>query len=318
MWLRPERSARGAPRPLRLDLYVSEVRELEHRVAAGSLIEPASSPNAMAVGAMCWQSNVIEPFSSQGPTIDNRLKPDITGFDSVSSATDGNFSRCGGSGFVGTSAATPHVAGAAALVKQANPTFGPAQLQAAMEAGAADVGIAGKDNEWGAGKLTLGGAPAPPSPPSALPPSPPPPPPAAFTTSASSASLVASPSLVASTALASAPGSSAATRTTGSSGDMRRPERRRADARSGEAGDLTSELLGRPHHQDDLEAGEDGARRRPAPEAGSPAREGREDSSLGRPRTGATLVEQPARRWTSVQGRTGDASSAPADDNAER
>ncbi|MBA3366121.1 MAG: S8 family serine peptidase [Actinobacteria bacterium] len=170
-------SARGAPRPLRLDLYVSEVRELEHRVAAGSLIEPASSPNAMAVGAMFWQSNVIEPFSSQGPTIDNRLKPDITGFDSVSSATDGNFSRCGGSGFVGTSAATPHVAGAAALVKQANPTFGPAQLQAAMEAGAADVGIAGKDNEWGAGKLTLGGAPAPPSPPSALPPSPPPPPP---------------------------------------------------------------------------------------------------------------------------------------------
>ncbi|HZU04988.1 MAG TPA: S8 family serine peptidase [Chloroflexota bacterium] len=144
----------------RFDLFVDSSYPLEYQVAAGSITEPASSPNAMAAGAICWQNDALEPYSSRGPTIDGRTKPDIAGQDSVSTATIGSFTSCGSTGFAGTSAAAPHVAGAAALVKQANPGFGPAQLQAFLEGRAVDLGTPGKDNDYGAGKLWLGAPPA--------------------------------------------------------------------------------------------------------------------------------------------------------------
>lgn len=108
---------------------------------------------------MCWQGSDLERYSSQGPTIDARVKPDLVGPDSVSSLTFGPFSGCGVSGFAGTSAATPHVAAAAALVKQANPSFGPSELQAYLEDNAVDLGVSGKDSAFGSGKLMLGAAP---------------------------------------------------------------------------------------------------------------------------------------------------------------
>ena len=107
----------------RLDL-VSWSPPLQYSVAAGSIATPASSPAALAVGALCWQSRALEPYSSQGPTIDGRTKPDIVGHDSVSGATYGGFSSCP-SAFAGTSASSPEVAGAAALVKQAYPNLPP-------------------------------------------------------------------------------------------------------------------------------------------------------------------------------------------------
>lgn len=53
----------------------------------------------------------IEFFSSIGPTIDGRTKPDIAAIDGVSVTGAGNFENP----FFGTSAAAPHVAGIAAL-----------------------------------------------------------------------------------------------------------------------------------------------------------------------------------------------------------
>jgi len=137
----------------RLDLFTVGP-PLEYYTAAGSIGDPASSPNALAVGALCWSTDVLEFYSSQGPTIDGRTKPDIAGHDSVSSATYGPFSSCP-SGFAGTSAAAPEVVGAAALVKQANPTFGPNELQAFLEKSAVDLAPTGKDNQTGAGQLRL-------------------------------------------------------------------------------------------------------------------------------------------------------------------
>ena len=64
---------------------------LQYQTPAGSLLEPATSPATLAVGALCWQSKQPEAFSSQGPTIDGRMKPDIAGHDSVSGATYGPF-----------------------------------------------------------------------------------------------------------------------------------------------------------------------------------------------------------------------------------
>jgi subtilisin family serine protease len=144
----------GAPR---FDLFTASP-PLEYQTAAGSIADPATSPSALAVGAICWQSRGLEPYSSQGPTIDGRLKPDIVGHDSVSGSTYGAFSGCP-SAFAGTSASAPEVAGAAALVKQANPTYGPDQLRTYLVSSAQDLGTPGADNATGAGEVRL---PAPP------------------------------------------------------------------------------------------------------------------------------------------------------------
>ena len=98
--------------------------------AAGSIAEPASSPYALAVGAVFQGDGSLETFSSQGPTIDGRVKPDLLGYDGVTSNIYGTYNPVSGSGgFFGTSAATPNVAAAAVLVKAANPSFSASQLQ---------------------------------------------------------------------------------------------------------------------------------------------------------------------------------------------
>jgi hypothetical protein len=82
----------------------------------------------------------------------------------VSSGIYGAFVTCppagnGQGGFNGTSAAAPHVAGVAALVKSANLTYTADQIQAFLESRAVDLGTPGRDNQYGAGKLALGAAP---------------------------------------------------------------------------------------------------------------------------------------------------------------
>ncbi len=134
---------------------------LQYAVAAGSLGgQPSDSPYVMTVGAVPVYGTTLESFSSQGPTVDGRVKPDIVGPDRVSTATYGP------QGFWGTSAAAPHVAGAAALVKSANQTYAPADIQNLLESRATDLGAPGKDNLYGSGKLNLGAAPPPPAGPS--------------------------------------------------------------------------------------------------------------------------------------------------------
>jgi hypothetical protein len=151
-------SAASSPR---FDLFSLEAN-LQYQTTPGSLSEPGSSPSVMAVGAICWQNDSLQSYSSQGPTIDGRIKPDIAGHDATSSDVYGAASGCV-AGFRGTSASAPHVAGAAGLALQANPTFTPAQLQAFLEGRAVDLGTGGRDNQYGMGKLWLGTAPVPPA-----------------------------------------------------------------------------------------------------------------------------------------------------------
>ncbi|MBT8084829.1 MAG: S8 family serine peptidase [Woeseia sp.] len=82
--------------------------------------------------------NVMGSFSSRGPApIQDILKPDVTapginilaGFtpDAVNSVTGEDFAF-----LTGTSMSTPHVAGVAALIKQAHPTWTPAAVKSAL------------------------------------------------------------------------------------------------------------------------------------------------------------------------------------------
>lgn len=146
-------NAAGTPR---FDMFVRNIDPpLQYLTPDSSVGDPGASAYAFTAGAICWQTNELEPYSGRGPTIDGRVKPDIAGQDSNSGATYGAFTACGQSGFTGTSASAPAVAGAAALVKEQNPKFTADQIQAFLEGNAQDLGDPGKDNLFGAGRLLV-------------------------------------------------------------------------------------------------------------------------------------------------------------------
>ncbi len=123
------------------------------QVKAGSLGPPADAPDILAVGAAKVFDDTRVSYSSQGPTTDGRIKPDLTGYAAVSV-----FEPPGGvHPFMGTSAAAAHIAGMAALLASTPGHAGlsAAALQAQLLQAAADKGTRGKDNAWGAGLAQL-------------------------------------------------------------------------------------------------------------------------------------------------------------------
>lgn len=162
----------GAPRGgLDIIWRCCDIQRFEYSDSRGSIsiFEPRSSANVFTVGAFAhnprqcpsWAPcpNGLFAYSSRGPTKDGRIKPDLTAPSHVSTASYGRFRGGDDQGFTGTSAAQPHVAGAAALVKQAFPNYGPSEIAQFLESRAEDRGSVGKDNDWGAGQLVLGAAP---------------------------------------------------------------------------------------------------------------------------------------------------------------
>lgn len=173
----------GAP-DSRFDLTIGcpcrRIQFLE-REGSVSITEPSISPDVITVGAihhsslrcsrlLCPDGRLLV-YSSRGPTKDGRIKPDLAAPSHVSTSSYGRWTGDGrgrNPGFTGTSAASPHVAGAAALAIQAlrqelgrDPT--PDEVQQFLEERAEDAGDPGKDNDYGAGILFLAqppGAPA--------------------------------------------------------------------------------------------------------------------------------------------------------------
>ena len=127
--------------------------DLDPHVASSSLASPADAAGVMTVAAVNyahWSTGPQESFSSQGPTTDGRMKPEISGPDGNSS-----FIYPPPEGFLGTSAASPHVAGAAALILSNNPTFTVSQLWNFLTSTAIDMGSPGWDPIFGYGRVNL-------------------------------------------------------------------------------------------------------------------------------------------------------------------
>ena len=135
--------------------------DLQHYSQGHHIGNPAESrkPGMLAVGAThWWDTEYIADYSSRGPTIDGRTKPDITGVACAHNATLGRFRPGSSCPFGGTSQASPHVAGLAALVKQRFPDYTPAQVTDYLKQNAVERGSSGADNLWGQGFATLTGS----------------------------------------------------------------------------------------------------------------------------------------------------------------
>jgi serine protease AprX len=124
---------------------------------------PGAAAGAITVGAVAeWSGPAgaanhsdgiyLAPFSSRGPTVDGRTKPDVASPGvTITSAKAGT--TAGYVTFSGTSMATPFVSGAVALALQVSPSWGPTEVRNALEGTAADRGPSAKDNEYGAGLI---------------------------------------------------------------------------------------------------------------------------------------------------------------------
>jgi subtilisin family serine protease len=117
----------------------------------GSVGSPGTAPKAITVAASTENfggpADEIADFSSSGPTpITLQMKPDVTapGVDILSSLPHNSWSPHDWSG---TSMATPHVAGAAALLKERHPTWTVEQIKSALESTGDPVHVAGTTTE---------------------------------------------------------------------------------------------------------------------------------------------------------------------------
>jgi uncharacterized repeat protein (TIGR01451 family) len=116
----------------------------------GSVGAPAGFLESFAVGATDSE-DAIASFSSRGPSFWEEIKPEVSapGVDIRSSVPGGGYEG----GWGGSSMATPHVVGLAALLLEADPTLTLDDLENFMKHTAADFGEPGPDNTFGAGRI---------------------------------------------------------------------------------------------------------------------------------------------------------------------
>lgn len=96
----------------------------------GSISAPADAIDIITCGAIDFEKNIAN-FSSRGPTADGRTKPEIVAHGVQNTCADAT-SDSSFAFMNGTSFSAPLIAGIAALVLEANPSFTPYQIREAL------------------------------------------------------------------------------------------------------------------------------------------------------------------------------------------
>lgn len=144
-----------ANRVARTDLWVDVFTTTGRIVGAdpgGSIVDPGVHAGAFTVGAVRargYLTNPVQGFSSQGPVRTGAPKPDIAGPDGLEATA------YGAENFFGTSAATPAVAGAVAVVMSSEPGMSGREAASKLQAWAWRDGADGHDPGLGAGRARL-------------------------------------------------------------------------------------------------------------------------------------------------------------------
>ncbi|MFD5509352.1 S8 family serine peptidase [Streptomyces sp. NPDC127051] len=116
---------------------------------------PGCAPGVLTVGAVD-RDDTTASFSSRGPAgLQHTLKPEIAAPGvGISAAAAGGRGVYAYQSMSGTSMATPHVAGAAAIVKQRHPDWTAQQVKAAL-VGSANSAVPGDVRQTGGGRLDV-------------------------------------------------------------------------------------------------------------------------------------------------------------------